>query len=477
MKEAFWIIDQLVQQGVKHFCLAPGSRSAPLALAAASHKGAKIHVHFDERGLGFLALGLKNAAIIVTSGTAVGNLLPSIMEAHHTCTPMIILTADRPHELRDCGANQTTDQVKIFQSFVRWQTDLTTPLDETYYRTLIAQAYFHSHQNPPGPVHINCPFREPLYNPQELPEGKPIPITLPRLHATTKVNASKGLIVVGKLPEPEDIHSILQMAKRIQWPVYADILSNARCTPTPEQIRTVNFHPDTILHFGDRLTRKEPFQADEYIHVSPFPFLQGRHVTARVQSHIPEFCASFQAPPHHFSHHAEFSIPDCLEAKAMMELSSILPSDFGAFFGSGMPIRNADNYFFPKKCRGFFANRGVSGIDGNIATLAGLAEHMSMIGFIGDQACLYDLNSLPLLKKTKHPAILIVSNNYGGRIFTRLPAAQMPHFETLFLNPHDYQFERAAQMFNIRYATEFTFEQSCLIELNTLCAPKCTLAH
>lgn len=468
MKEAFWIVDQLVQQGVRHFCIAPGSRSAPLALAAADHPKATIHVHFDERGLGFLALGLKNAALIVTSGTAVGNLLPSIMEAHHTCTPLIVLTADRPHELRDSGANQTTDQVKIFQSFVRWQTDLTTPLDETYFRSITAQAYFHSRQNPPGPVHINCPLREPLYTPHTHTQGKPIPLTFPRLHATTQVSAARGLIVIGQLPEPDDIYSILQLAKRIHWPVYADILSNARCTPTPEQIRNVNFRPDTILHFGDRLTRKEPFQADHTIHISPFPNLEGRHVTARVQSHIPEFCATFNAPPHLFSKTETFTIPDCLEAKAMLELASLLPFDFGAFFGSGMPIRNADNYFFPKQCRGFFGNRGLSGIDGNIATLAGLAHHMPMIGFIGDQACLHDLNSLPLLKKTPYPAILIVSNNRGGRIFSTLPVVQSPHFDTLFLNSHTYTFEQAAQMFDLPYSTDLQFQQSALIELCTV---------
>lgn len=253
MKEAFWIVDQLVQQGIEHFCLAPGSRSTPLALAAAEHPKAKIHVHFDERGVGFLATGLKNAAVIVTSGTAVGNLLPSVMEAHHTCTPMILLTADRPHELRDSGANQTTDQVKIFQSYVRWQTDIATSLDESYFRSIAAQGFFHSRQNPPGPVHINCPFREPLFNPDSVSEGKPMHLAFPRLYATTTVHASKGLIVVGRLPERDDIHSILELAKRIQWPVYADILSNARCTPTAEQIREVSFQPDAVLHFGDRL--------------------------------------------------------------------------------------------------------------------------------------------------------------------------------------------------------------------------------
>lgn len=121
-----WVIDQLVQQGVRHFCTAPGSRNTPLVLAALAHKKTQLHVHYDERGLGFFALGISKAsnqpvAILSTSGTAAGNLLPSIMEAHHANTPLIVLTADRPpDELRDCSANQTTDQIRMFQNFVRW---------------------------------------------------------------------------------------------------------------------------------------------------------------------------------------------------------------------------------------------------------------------------------------------------------------------------------------------------------------------
>jgi 2-succinyl-5-enolpyruvyl-6-hydroxy-3-cyclohexene-1-carboxylate synthase len=120
---AAFLIDQLIQQGVVDFCIAPGSRSSPLALAAARHPKARLTVHFDERGLAFYALGvgLANqmpAAVIVTSGTAVGNLMPAVMEAFHSHVPLLLLTADRPPELRNCNANQTTDQIKFFQQFV-----------------------------------------------------------------------------------------------------------------------------------------------------------------------------------------------------------------------------------------------------------------------------------------------------------------------------------------------------------------------
>ena len=301
------IIDQLVQQGVRHFCMAPGSRCTPLVQAATN-----LHVHFDERGTGFQALGMAKAsgepaAIIVTSGTAVGNLLPAVMEAHHSCIPLILLTADRPFELRDCGANQATDQVKLFGSFVRGQFDLPVSAEASAIRSTIAHAYFLSKQNPPGPVQINCQFREPF--PEFIAcKGKRIDLTFPKLIAEPKLTThSKGLILIGKLPHPDEIHPILALAKRLQWPVFSDILSNGRCFPSSEQIRHFDWiekpTPDLVLHFGERMTSKRVLQwlskiGAELIHISPYPFLQDpeRLVTARVQSDIAPFCERFQAP-------------------------------------------------------------------------------------------------------------------------------------------------------------------------------------
>ncbi|MBX7065966.1 MAG: 2-succinyl-5-enolpyruvyl-6-hydroxy-3-cyclohexene-1-carboxylic-acid synthase [Parachlamydiales bacterium] len=489
-----WMIDQLAQQGVAHFCLAPGSRSTPLALAAIEHPKAETHVHFDERGLGFLALGIAKAsqkpvALIVTSGTAVGNLLPAVMEAHHTNTPLILVTADRPHELRDCSANQTTDQVKIFQSFVRWQTDLPTEMDEKFFRSAMAQAYFASMKNPPGPVHINCPLRDPLYRPDlKIVEGKPFQMTLPR-HAIDAfcTHKSRGAILIGRLPDRKDVLPILDLAKRLQWPVLADILSNARCYPTPNQVRYFDYiekpTPDFVLHFGEKMTSKRILEwlkkiRPEMVHVSPYPELQDpeRILTGRVQADILEFCDVFEAN----------TAPDWLESwkdqepefeesgaftevHAMRKIGEVLPPDFGAFFGNGMPIRDADHFLFPKAPKAFFSNRGLSGIDGNIATIAGLANEMPMLGIIGDQAALYDLNSLPLIQKAKYPVILIISNNFGGGIFHHLPIASSPHFEKYWAFAHDLGFEKAAEMFRIPYGKfdALAFDRTMIIELIT----------
>jgi 2-succinyl-5-enolpyruvyl-6-hydroxy-3-cyclohexene-1-carboxylate synthase len=495
MKEAFWVIDQLVLQGINHFCIAPGSRSTALAIAAAEHPRAKIHVHYDERGLGFFALGLKNAAVITSSGTAVGNLLPSVMEAHHTCTPMILLTADRPAELRDCSANQTTDQVKIFNSFVRSQSDFPNHLTEEAVRSITAQSFFLANQNPPGPVQVNCQFREPLYVPHPpLAFGKAVELSFPRLKTPPmKSLCSKGLILVGKLPSSSDVVRVLELAKRLQWPVCGDILSNARNFPSPEQIRYFDYFdketPEVVLHFGERMTSKkllewlQAIKCPSYIHISPFPFLQdpARILTGRVQSHIPEFCDQFEAKTHKdwleswqdkdrvvekkleaaFSSHPHFT-----EAHAVKEIGRKLPPHFSVFLGNGMPIRDGDHFLFPKTCKGFYANRGVSGIDGNIATIAGLAEHTPVLGIIGDQATLHDLNSLPLLKSAKRPVILVISNNFGGGIFSHLPISESPHFERLFANVHSFRFENGAKMFEIPYGDykDLQFERTAIYE-------------
>ena len=467
------LIDQLVSQGVTKFCIAPGSRSAPLALAAASHPQAETTVHFDERGLGFYALGLskgskKPVAIITTSGTAVANLLPSVMEAFHSFTPLILLTADRPHELRNCGANQTTDQVKLFSNVIRAEIDLSPHLDEKSLRSIIAHHVFLSLQNPPGPVHINCPLYESL----EMTHSKhpPIPFSIPTLSAAPfHTQAKRGIILLGAMPT--DPHPVLELAKRLQWPVFGDLLSCARTTPSEEQIHHFDYlirskkapKPDLILHFGGRFISKHLPEWEKEIptvHVSPYPSLQdpARRHPAKIQSDIEPFCKTFQAntdldwlPLWQKIDTQMKTILDTHFQSPFTEAHAIrsLPLDNPIFFGNSMPIRDADHFLFPAPQ--VFANRGVSGIDGNIATAVGIADALKkpLTLFIGDQTALHDLNSLPLIKN--RPIRLIISNNFGGGIFDYLPVSKTPHLETLFTAAHTWHFEGAAKMFGIPY--------------------------
>ena len=479
MTQSAWIIDQLVDQGVTKFCIAPGSRSAPLALAVAEHPRATTTIHYDERGIGFYALGIGKgkkfpAAIITTSGTAVANLLPSVMEAHHSEVPLILLTADRPHELRACGANQTTDQIKLFANAIRFQIDLSPHLLEKDLRSIIAQSFSASLQNPKGPVHINCPFQEPLFHPISCKsKGNPIPCVFPTLSTPPmSTEAKRGVILLGSIPS--DPTPVMQLAKRLKWPIFADLLSNAKSKKSEEQIHHFDFlirspntpTPDYLLHFGDRLTSKHVLEwAKEtpLIHVSPSPFLQdpARRLTLRVQSDIKPFCDTFQAEGDsswltlwkQMDEEIDLLIEEHFQTSPYTEAHAIrdLPKDRPLFLANSMPIRHANHFFFPNPKIPIFANRGLSGIDGNIATAAGIADALQspLLAFIGDQTALHDLNSLPLIKKQK--ILLIISNNFGGGIFDHLPVAKSPFLDAVFAASHAWHFEHAAKMFDIPY--------------------------
>ncbi len=484
---AWWIVDQLVQQGVSCFCLAPGSRSTPLALAAAHHRKAQIHVHYDERGLGFFALGAAKAkgaatAVIVTSGTAVGNLLPAVMEAYHSRVPLILLTADRPPELIQTGANQTCDQLKLFTHFVRGHVHLPaadSQVTENYVRSCLAHAVCSTVEDP-GPFHINWHIRDPLFTPPfpSLPEGNPIEtVSSKKIPCEPTYLSGLGAIVIGKLPHNGDVGPVLELAKKLRWPVFADILSQARFQMTEEQIlhfdRLLQNEPltaETIIHFGERITAKSILgwkAKAHHIHVSPWKELQdpSRCLTKRVLADITAFCASAVIEPAPESWLASWKEKDTIEKNspvdgqqlAFQTLASSFQPNWSLYLGSSMPIRNADRFFFPssKSFKGrIFSNRGLSGIDGNIACAAGLTEGLDgpLIAWIGDQAALYDLNSLPLLLCTKHPVILVISNNFGGGIFSHLPIAKATEqFERLWKNPHSWHFADAAKMFKIPY--------------------------
>ena len=254
------MIEELVRNGVSSFCISPGSRSTPLAAAAARHPGARTVVHYDERGASFFALGQargsgRPAVMICTSGTAVANCLPAVVEASMDMIPLIVLTADRPPELRDTGANQTIDQSQLFGNHVLWQADLPCPddkLDPTYRLTTIDQAVYRAQNMPAGPVHLNCMFREPL---EPLPSddcravlsesienwkagSKPYtnyasPIVTPdtdtlKEYAGIINDASCGLLLVGSLHSEKDSQAVRLLSKHLGWPTLPDIRSGLR---------------------------------------------------------------------------------------------------------------------------------------------------------------------------------------------------------------------------------------------------------
>ncbi|HXG40236.1 MAG TPA: 2-succinyl-5-enolpyruvyl-6-hydroxy-3-cyclohexene-1-carboxylic-acid synthase, partial [Candidatus Limnocylindrales bacterium] len=287
-------VAELARAGVGDAIVCPGSRSTPLALAIRMSGAIRVHVLLDERSAGYFALGLAKAsrrpvAILVTSGTAAANLLPAVVEAREARVPLVVLTADRPPELRDRGSNQTIDQVHLYGRFARWYVELPVPEPapgvDAHWRGVAGRAVATALEPPAGPVHVNLPFREPL-----VPEGSlgpedgttlgepylglvparrlPEPGDLDRL-AGAIADAARPLVVVGPLDRPGFADALARLAEVADLPVFADGLANVRCG-RHDRSRLVVRHdallrvpglraarrPDLVVRFGATPTSK-----------------------------------------------------------------------------------------------------------------------------------------------------------------------------------------------------------------------------
>lgn len=278
--------EELRRSGVQHVCICPGSRSTPLTLAASRSAGLQCSAHHDERSAGFFALGLARAAgrpvaLIATSGTAAANFLPAVVEAHYAGVPLVLLTADRPSELRDWGAGQTIDQLHLFGRYVRRFVEVhsaaATPEMLRYARALARRSVADSLGRPPGPVHLNWPLREPFAlrrpgGPLELravDAAMPAPLPLPHGHDRGQLSATeaqlqaltalvaqyeRGVVVCGSMPPDAGAAvAIAAFGERAGWPLVADPLSQLRAGP---HIRSA-----PLVAHGDILLRHSGFAA------------------------------------------------------------------------------------------------------------------------------------------------------------------------------------------------------------------------
>jgi 2-succinyl-5-enolpyruvyl-6-hydroxy-3-cyclohexene-1-carboxylate synthase len=259
-------VEELERAGIQHIVICPGSRSTPLAMAFAAHSSIRQWLHIDERSAAFFGLGLAKrlgqpVALLCTSGTAAANFLPAIVEARLTHIPLLVLTADRPHELRENGAPQSIDQNRLYGTHVKWFTDAALPEATNaalrYIRTLANRATALTQAIPAGPVHLNLPFREPLL-PEPLPDA-PLPPSAQRdpiawtgrsesayvsvvdaqlglpptpqlQHLAEHISSTeRGLIIAGPSIDPATTVSLIKLAQRTGYPVLADPLSQLRC--------------------------------------------------------------------------------------------------------------------------------------------------------------------------------------------------------------------------------------------------------
>ncbi|MHC4784018.1 MAG: 2-succinyl-5-enolpyruvyl-6-hydroxy-3-cyclohexene-1-carboxylic-acid synthase [Planctomycetota bacterium] len=514
---SFWadlVIEELTRCGVDHFCIAPGSRSTPLVVAAARNTKAQCVVCLDERVAGFYALGYakaanKTAAVITTSGTAVANLLPAVTEAHTDNVPMLLLTADRPEELSDTGANQTVRQTEIFAGFLRWHHTLPCPSEAFPPEAVLTttdQAVFRTQSVCGGPVHLNFRYREPLepcgqcveenytakisnwidsdapftsyQEPQVCLNEKALDEVVEVLEKT-----DSGLLVISGLKTNFEWEQVLDVAKKLNWPVYADITSGVRLTGGAtssiryfdQQILSSEFNqavrPVAVLHFGGRTTSKrldqffDESRPDHYIvvHSSPDRYDRAHAVTMRIQADPAQVARAISGRIDNQEETPYLSLMRKLstQANAIIEqrlksdmrlsepfvarhLSAVVPDDSCLFLSNSMPIRDMDLYGVNHRDSVFStANRGVSGIDGIISTAMGVttARQSPTTLVIGDIAFMYDLNALAFLTDQALPIIVVVINNQGGGIFDFLPISECQDvLEKFFVAKHDFQF-------------------------------------
>jgi 2-succinyl-5-enolpyruvyl-6-hydroxy-3-cyclohexene-1-carboxylate synthase len=407
------IISELVRNHVKRVCISSGSRSTPLAVAAAENDSVDTNVHYDERGAAFFALGYAKAcarpvALICTSGTALANYYPAVVEASLSRTPLIILSSDRPAELRDCGAPQTINQVGIFGDYLSWFVDLPCPTEDIapgFVLSTVDQVVYRSLHQPAGPVQLNCQFREPL-----APLGEAVgwddylspvcrwlnsaePYTscvdsyaLPKDELSAVANrigqSKSGLIVAGPLPAPGDFTEIISLSRSLGWPLIADIASGLRFQPDADKSVLSHFdlflrskvfqqshRPDLVVHFGAPPTSKvlnqylagsdahhiqiadHPFRHDpNYImslRLGGDPNAVARRLTESVaapESALRESLIRAERVAVELIAERIDGSSELTEISVARMVSELTPQNGGLFLASSMPIRDCDAF-------------------------------------------------------------------------------------------------------------------------------------
>lgn len=497
-------VDELAVQGVDFACISPGSRSAPLAIALQRHPKIRVLVHIDERSGSFFGVGLakgtgKPVVLLCTSGTAAAEFHPAVVEAFHSRTPLIVLTADRPPELREVGANQAIDQDHLYGSAVRWFFDPGTPVESAgsprLWRRLAARAYAEAAG---GPVHINLPFREPLVpTPGEVPvalgtagqaisagRNQPTPGQVTTL-ASALQRAQRPLIIAGEMRDGDRLAPALA---RLGLPVLAEPSSQLRRAETGAAVESyeallragwsLQHGPDLVVSLGGAPTSKvlsawlaaasaptflidpdhswrDPDQVASHVMAcDPQALLEalpamdrnawreewmsaGKRATAAI-------AATFVSTPLHEGH-------------IVRALAARLPENGQVFVGSSMPIRAVDSFWpYAKTQQRFYGNRGASGIDGLVSSGLGLAagrSNLPTVLLLGDLSVYHDMNGLWALRRHGLRATIVVCDNNGGGVFSFLPQAQHQDvFEELFATPLGLDFAQVARLYDLVYS-------------------------
>jgi 2-succinyl-5-enolpyruvyl-6-hydroxy-3-cyclohexene-1-carboxylate synthase len=497
--------DELARCGMEHACTAPGSRCTPIVLSLAREERIRCWSHIDERCAGFFALGVakrsgRPAAVTCTSGTAAANLTPAVIEARHARVPLVVLTADRPAELRDVGAGQTIDQLKLYGDAVKWffevGVDQATPPALRFIRTLACRAYWTAAEGPPGPVHLNFPLREPLVLSEPLPDeesgragGRPY-VMLDAPEPTTPAGGSppygRIVIVAGYDRDREAARELAGFADRMAVPLLADPMSGARRGGAAivhydlvlRDARFAEFHqPDFVIRVGDLPTSKplrawlaglrtaqiafDPHGAwhdpDAVVGMrieAPYRALLERFTDGTALTTDSEWLAAWRAADEAVAGAIDRTLGDELsEPLVARSLGEWLPPEATLFVASSMPIRDVEEFVAAREDGPLvLSNRGANGIDGTVSSAFGAAAASPGVGpvvlLIGDVALAHDIGGLLAASRLGLALTIVLLNNDGGGIFHFLPVAgETDAFEEHVVTPHGLDFSRAASLY------------------------------
>lgn len=466
------LLATLVASGAKHLYLAPGARSQALAIAAdqlATASKADLTIRLDERSMGFVALGRamatgKPSVLITTSGTAVANLHPAVLEAHHSGVPMILLTADRPARLRGKGANQTTNQVGIFSDAVIRCIDVSVPeLEEFDPRTLAIEAIELATGENPGPVQLNLQFQEPLGD--LTPDASRVALGEISIHPATSETSSLEVVISDRAVVVAGAGAgakAVEFALAANLPLLAEPTSGARYSKQAvvDYIGALSGElgksVDQVFVFG-KPTLSRPIQrliANSKVWVSVSHthghFDPSGNALGYADELIPLGSAEQSWVDAWLDQDAFVSARGDL-AKAVWNATE---QNQQLLFGASQIIREADRALPPKEIS-VFANRGLAGIDGTVATAIGLAQSGKKTRvLLGDLTLLHDASSLNLSGIADLDIQVIVGNDHGGEIFKKLEVAELlpqESLERLFLTPQQVDLKALATAYGWEY--------------------------
>lgn len=510
------LVETLARLGVRQAVISPGSRSTPLTVQFAAHPSFEAIPVLDERSAAFFALGLarqshRPVVLLCTSGTAGANYFPALIEARESGVPLIVITADRPPEMRECRSGQTIDQQKLFGGYVNFYHELCVPEASVallrYLRQTVAHAVERAQWPVGGPVHLNAPFRDPLPPVKDgIAEALKGEITEDffahlreargtaargDLSALGSMRSTCGVIVAGQTRVVDAAgyaRVVGRLAKRLGWPVLADALSPLRnfAALVPGLITrydviarsaewTKELQPAHVFCLHDWPTSK-PLRQWLGAGDVPVTFVTERadnpdalHSATRVmRANVADFAANVRVRTasrdwvrrwseleRRIEARLRRGLADAegmFEGQASALLPRVLPKGTPVMFANSMPVRDAE-YLWPANDHAHVVhcNRGANGIDGTLSTAIGLAHRSTPTVLVtGDLALLHDTNGFLLARELRGSLTVVLMNNDGGGIFEHLPVSQFePPFERFFGTPQSIDFAKLCATYGV----------------------------